>query len=730
MAARSYFGKSAKNLTLAEGAMLAGLLKGPSFFNPDHHPERAKERLAYVLGRMQEDGVISAEDKDHALAAPPRLIAFEQKRRDSGWHFIDFLGREAKSDGVASLTAEPYTVHSTINATLQREAEAALQEGLGRYEMSAGRTLFRGPEANIGDAIQKFLLSKQSVAAGTPGVLPAWQQALKELHLPLYDVHWEPAVILDRGGKRGDGVIRVGLRDGRVMPLTNATAQVRRAVGPYDVVYVHVMEPKPAAKPKTSPDPTSIVVTPAVGASPASAGAQAQLRIRPTVQGAVLVLENKTGRILAMAGSFSYALSQLNRTSQTQRQPGSAMKPLTYLTALQSGLQPNTLVRDDPITLPPIGAPKSGHNTHAHKYYGGTAREEDFWSPRNADNSIGGVFTMRRGLENSVNVVTAHLLDGGISADPTKSLDEVCATAVAAKIYNNCIPYYPFVLGAQPVRMIDLAAFYAAVANEGALPRPHAIESIEVNGQTVFKYPDTPLPFIGAADRTSFYQLKTMLQGVVARGTARAIEALSPYVAGKTGTTEDAVDGWFIGFTNDVTIAVWIGYDNGDGKRRSLGTNTTGARVALPIFEPILQTVWAEGIAPKAPLNGPSPEAKRHLVDLPIDYKSGSRSNGGGQVFVEHFRVGADGKVNDTQYQIVSREDPYASRKAEPEAEQGWGDWGRRNLGSEAEQGFGAWGWGRQPSQPSPQQNRAHGPFAPWPNSREQSRGLWGGWSN
>ena len=328
---------------------------------------------------------------------------------------------------------------------------------------------------------------------------------------------------------------------------------------------------------------------------------------------------------------------------------------------------------------------------------------EYFWSPRNADNSIGGVLTMRRGLENSVNVVTAHLLDGGISVNPEKSLDEVCATAVAAKIYNNCIRYYPFVLGAQPVRMINLAAFYASVANEGALPHPHAIELIEKDGQTVFKHPDTPLAFIVAADRTSFYQLKTMLQGVVARGTARAIGSLSPYVAGKTGTTEDAVDGWFIGFTNDVTIAVWVGYDNGDGKRRSLGTNATGAGVALPIFQPILQTVWAEGIAPKAPLSGPSQEAKRHLVDLPIDYRADHASSGG-QAFLEHFRVGADGKVNDTQYQIVSRQDPNASGNAEPEAEQGRGDWGWRSLGPDGEQGWGAWGWGRRNGEPAAEQ--------------------------
>jgi penicillin-binding protein 1A len=713
VAARSYFGKSAQDLTLAEGAMLAGLLKGPSFFNPDRHPERAKERLAYVLGRMLDDGAISTEQRDRALAAPPKLVAFELPRRDSGLHFIDFLGREAKSDGVPTLTAEPYMVHSTINASLQRTAEAALQEGLAHYEISTGRTLFRGPETNLSDAIQKLSDAKQSGASvGALAALPAWQQALQEVRLPLSDVHWEPAIILDKGGKRADGVIRVGLRNGRVMPLNLLTAQVRRALNLYDVVYVHVTEVRPPAKPKSAP---GVASTPAV--APANPAGQAQLRVRPTVQGAALVLENRTGRILAMAGSFSYALSQLNRTSQTQRQPGSAMKPLTYLTALQSGLQPNTLVPDDPITLPPIGLGARGRDIIA-RNYGGNVREQDFWSPRNADNGSGGLFTLRRGLENSVNVVTAHLLDGGISIDPEKSLDEICATAVAAKIYSDCIRYYPFVLGAQPVRMIHLAAFYAAIANEGALPRPHAVESIEANGHTVYQYPNMPLPFIGAADRTAFYQLKTMLQGVVARGTARAIGALSPYVAGKTGTTEDAVDGWFIGFTNDVTIAVWVGYDNGNGKRRSLGATATGARVALPIFEPIIQAVWAEGIAPKTPLSGPSPEARRHLVDLPIDYVSGNRVTGS-RGFVEHFRLEADGRVNETQYQLVPHAD--AEALSYPDGD---------------EQRFGAWGWGNQGSQapgPSyysgqqpPPQPVARGFFAPW-SSRNDSRGFWGG---
>jgi penicillin-binding protein 1A len=707
MAARSYFGKSTKNLSLAEGAMLAGLLKGPSFFNPDRHPDRAKERLTYVLGRMQEDGVISAEQKDRALTAPPKLVAFERPHRDLGFHFIDYLGREAKSDGVENLTAESYTVHATINATLQRQAEAALQEGLAHYEIASGHLQFRGAEANIADAVQKLGTDRLAGALdGIPAAMPTWQQALATVHLPLYDVHWDPAVVLDKGGKRGEGVYHVGLIDGRILPLTTFTGQIRRSLGLYDVVYVKVMENKAAGKGKVA------------------AAGSAQLRVRPTVQGAALVIENKTGRILAMAGSFSYPMSQLNRTSQTERQPGSAMKPLTYLTALQKGLQPNTLVRDEPITLPPIGSGGGNGRELIARDMGGTAREEDFWTPRNADNSSGGVYTMRRGLENSVNVVTAHLLEGGIDADPVKSLDEVCATAVAAKIYPDCIRYYPFVLGAQPVRMIDLAAFYAAVANEGARPQPHGIDSIEADGRTVYQYPKTPLPFIGAADQTSFYQLKTMLQGVVARGTARAIAALSPYVAGKTGTTEDAVDGWFVGFTNDVTVAVWVGYDNGDGKRRSLGSNATGARVALPIFEPIIQAVWADGIAPKTPLSGPSREAQLHLVDLPIDYASGNRITDG-RGFIEHFRLGADGRFNETQYQLVSQEEAYASRTQGEGGTTSEGYW----AGAASDDGrFAAGrsyypGQGLQPGapQPAPPPPMARGLFGPL---------FWGGRAN
>jgi membrane carboxypeptidase/penicillin-binding protein len=208
---------------------------------------------------------------------------------------------------------------------------------------------------------------------------------------------------------------------------------------------------------------------------------------------------------------------------------------------------------------------------------------------------------------------------------------------------------------------------------------------------------------------------------------------LSTWVAGKTGTTEDAVDGWFIGFTNDVTVAVWVGYDNGDGKRRSLGSNETGARVSLPIFEPVINEIWNDHIAPKAPLNGPSPEARRDLVDIPIDYMTGDRLSGGrpaaaapttdffGQpvaapapvkAFVEHFRRAANGQVADTQYQLISRESAYAAANPQQQNDDDWG-WGNFFGGPSNGQWIGRSYYPNQNWQPPPPQP-PRGLFQPW----------------
>jgi membrane peptidoglycan carboxypeptidase len=226
------------------------------------------------------------------------------------------------------------------------------------------------------------------------------------------------------------------------------------------------------------------------------------------------------------------------------------------------------------------------------------------------------------------------------------------------------VPYYPFVLGAQPARLIDLAAFYAAVANEGARPSPHAIESIEQNGTTIYRH-NSQTVWLGSGDRVSFYQLKSILQGVVARGTAASLARMSPYVAGKTGTSDDENDAWFIGLTNDVTIGVWVGYDNAQG-RRTLGSGMTGGKVALPIFEPIMEAVWRD-YARKTPLAAPSQLAGRHMAAIPVEYYSGEPVPPGTQgAFTEYLRLDSAGRLADTRYNLVSRDEAYWARNYDP----------------------------------------------------------------
>ena len=595
LAARSYFGKNAKDLTLTEGAFFAGLAKGPSYYNPDRERVRAQERMAYVLGRMQEDGVITDAQLKDAMALKLNIATLSRQRRDNGYYMVDQLGREAKQvAGMEKLTDKSYTVRSTIHPQLQQAAEKALQEGLARYEQGSGRTMFRGAEGNLTEAIRKLQANPAANRAK-----PLWQQALIQFQPPLYDVHWAPAVVVEKVNlKGGHESIRIGLRDGRVLPLSTYSSNARRLLAINDVIFVNVSESRIRETRNGQ----------------VQDGTRVDMRIRPTVQGAAVVLENRTGRVLAMAGGFSYPVSQLNRVTQSRRQPGSSFKPVVYLAALSAGAQPNAMIDDGPITLPPIGYRQS--------IYRESTDYKDWWSPKNYDGGYGGTMTLRRALENSKNLATAHLLQGGIADTAPESLDKICAIAKEGQLYPVCERYYPFILGAQPVRPMDMAVFYASIVNEGFRPTPHIIESVEREGQTLYRAQPKLTPLAGV-DRPAAFQLRTILQGVLARGTARSIGHLSSFVGGKTGTSDDENDAWFVGFSNDVTIAVWVGYDNKRGKR-TLGGGQTGGKVAVPIFTSIMEAVWQHH-APKTALRGPSPEASRNLVAMQIDLNSGSR---------------------------------------------------------------------------------------------------------
>src|ERR1700731_2663336 len=271
LAARSYFGKTAKDLTLEEGALLAGLTKGPNYLSPDRHPGRAQERLAYVLSRLRQDGVIPAgEGSSRRLPALPVMVAYERPRRDIGFHFVDQVAREAKSvAGIDAITANSYTVRSTISLPLQRAVEEALQEGLWRYERSAGRGQFQGPEASLAQAVARIETGNR-----IDDKRPAWHQALANARLPLPDLHGTSAVVVEKPGYKG-AAWRVGLADGRILPLSLDNTVAQRKLALHDVVLVRVVDGK-------------------------GKSARAELRVRPKVQGTVVVLENKTGRILAM----------------------------------------------------------------------------------------------------------------------------------------------------------------------------------------------------------------------------------------------------------------------------------------------------------------------------------------------------------------------------------------------------------------------------------------------
>ncbi len=561
------------------------MAKGPAYFSPDRYPERARDRFAYVLKRMQEDNVAGTEGVNPGVTGGPRIVPYEKPKREGGFHFVDHLMREAKTlVGMASLTSESYTVRSTINSKLQRAVEEALQDGLARYDEERPRPLRRtgaeprrhgGPrhrraehprptsrphhEAGLADgARDREAAALRRALAGGRGAGPQ---------------PWSTAARSSASACRTAASCRCRLPDHVDSGMLHLN----------DVIFVNIVEGKKRSD------------------------AKAELRIKPKVQGAALVLENKTGRILAMVGGFSYPLSQLNRTTQALRQPGSSIKPLTYLAALHRGLQPNTLVTDQPVTLPPI----PGVSTH-------------YWTPKNYDGQSWGSMTLRRALENSKNLVTARLLEGGIDRDPIKSLDQICELALEARIYPECMKNYPFVLGAQALRMIDLSGFYASVANEGLRVTPYTIDTIEKNGHAVYRHQAGAPVYMAHGDRAGVLPASHHPGGVVARGTAAAMKQHAGFVGGKTGTTDNENDAWFGGFSSDIAVVVWVGYDNARGKQ-TLGRGGTGGSVAVPIAQ--ADHRGRRGICnrPRRRCRRRRPRPGRYLKAMPIDLNSGQR---------------------------------------------------------------------------------------------------------
>jgi penicillin-binding protein 1A len=555
-AAQTYFDKSLDELTLGEAAFLAGLPKAPNRYNPAHFSQAAKARRDWVMERMVEDGVATQEEVAAFEAQPLELHHRQETDQVRAPYFAEEVRRELLTRyGEKVLYGAGLSVRTSLDAKLQAAADKALRTGLIAYEHSRGG--WRGPVARVDP---KGDWAAHLAAVAVPGVAA--------------DVGWRLAMVI-RSDPDGAAIgfangatgripfsdmrwARPRYTDGRLGPNPRSTADV---VKPGDVVMV-----EPISAPGSKGDAAS------------KAGGAYTLCQVPEVSGGLVALDPHTGRVLAISGGFSFATSQFDRATQAKRQPGSSIKPFVYLTALDHGFTPSTLVVDGPISLPQgPGMP--------------------MWSPMNytkrgQEVRFRGPTPLRVALELSLNAVTARVAS-------MIGMEPIAETVERFGIMDHMPREYSMALGAGETTLLRHTAAYAMLVNGGKRITPSFIDRIQDrNGATMFRadqrpcdgcsnvdWQSQPVPRIPdtreqVADPGSAYQIVTMLQGVVERGTGKAVLAVGKPIAGKTGTTNDWRDAWFVGFTPDLAAGVYIGFDDPD----SLGDDETGGHVAAPVF--------------------------------------------------------------------------------------------------------------------------------------------------
>ena len=556
-AALTYFDKPLDDLSLGEAAFLAGLPKAPNRYNPVRSPQAAKARRDWVLERMIEDGTATAEAAMQAEAQPLELRHREEAEKVRAPYFAEEVRRELLTRyGEKVLYGAGLSVRTSLDARLQAAADKALRSGLIAYEHSRGG--WRGAVARIdpkGD----------------------WATHLAAMPVPpvATDVGWRVAMVVRTEpdgaaiGFANGGAGRIPFsemrwarprhHDGSFGPYPRSAAEV---VKPGDVVMV-----EPIGSPSSKADAAAVK----------GGGAYTLCQV-PEVSGGLVAMDPHTGRVLAVSGGFSFETSQFDRATQAKRQPGSSIKPFVYLTALDHGFTPSTLVVDGPISLPQgPGMP--------------------MWSPTNytkrgQEVKFRGPTPLRVALEQSLNAVTARVAS-------IIGMEPIAETVERFGIMDHMPREYSMALGAGETTLLRHTAAYAMLVNGGKRITPTFIDRIQDrNGATIFRadqrpcegcedvdwrhqpVPVTPDTREQVADPGSAFQIVTMLQGVVERGTGKAVQAVGKPIAGKTGTTNDWRDAWFVGFSPDLAAGVYIGFDDPD----SLGDDETGGHIAAPIF--------------------------------------------------------------------------------------------------------------------------------------------------
>ena len=593
-----YFDKSVHELTVAEAAYLAGLPKGPNNYNPFRQRDRAIERRNYVIDRMVEDQYITPQEGEKAKKEPLNVTP-----HPTGAHMFaaEYFAEEVRREiyeryGEKKLYEGGLSIRTTLDPKFQVMARKALTDGLVRFDEAQG---WRGPLAKIdigGD----------------------WGAKLAEIKSLADVAPWRLAVVLETS----DQAARIGLQ-----PLRDPAGTVsrERQVGIFaldGVKWAKSASERSKGGPKVSQilQPGDVVYAEPIGKD----SGQYRLRQVPEVSGAMVAMDPWTGRVLALVGGFSYDQSQFNRATQALRQPGSAFKPFVYAAALDNGYTPSTVVLDAPIEI------DQGPGMAA-------------WRPENYEGKYYGPQTLRFGLEHSRNVMTVRLAqDVGMPL--------VAEYAKRFGVYDDLPPYLSFALGAGETTVLRMTAAYSMFANGGKRIKPTLIDRIQDRyGHTIYRHDERecrgcdadqwkkqPEPILvdrreQVLDPMTAFQVTWMLKGVVERGTATVVQEVGKPVAGKTGTTNDEKDAWFIGYTPDLAVGVYIGYD----KPRHLARGATGGHLAAPIVKDFLKVALID-----KPGVDFSPPAGIKLIR--IDPKTGLRPGpgGSGKVIIEAFKPG------------------------------------------------------------------------------------------
>lgn len=598
-AALQYFNKSLSELSVGEAAYLAALPKAPNNYNPLYHYEAAINRRNWVIDRMASEGYIELAQADIAKATRLDVVDRASSRTVEAPYFAEEVRRELASHyGEDSLYGGGLVVRSTLEARLQEIAKKSLRDGLQAYDQRHG---YRGPFDHF-------------------DTLDDWRLRLSKISRPL-DIpdHWSIGVVL----KVNEAEAKLGFSDEAMgdgsLPLAEAKwarkymnegyqqgpqiTAVNQVLSVGDLVMVEPLDEKLVKN-----------------------GTYA-LRQIPDIQGALVAMDPHTGRILAMQGGwkYRYGSSEFNRATQADRQPGSAFKPFIYLAALEKGFTPATLVLDAPFVI----EDRPGH----------------YWSPTNYTNEYYGPTPIRVGVEKSKNLMTVRLAD-------YLGMDYIAEVAERFGIHKDMPKMLSYALGAGETRLIDMTSAYAVLVNGGKKVIPSLIDRVQDRrGKTIYRHesrecescgplvkwsdqraPNLPDEREQIVDPRIAYQMVSILEGVVQRGTGVRIRSLGRPLAGKTGTTNKSKDTWFMGFSSDLVVGVFVGFD----QPRSMGRRETGSSVAVPIFKEFMAEALKD--KPASPFRIPP-----GIKNIRINAATGVRARAGDEkVIWEAFIEGTE----------------------------------------------------------------------------------------